>query len=319
MNAMPHIQTSADGSVARWHVWARRAAVLAVWVAAIVTWRQYQTSRGLSTTGAAQAFIDTVEFAWWGVVAYVAVYLARPLVLFPASVLTIVGGVLFGPVAGVVIVIVASNGSATLAYLVGRLLGHPPGGQVGERGDQAASSLVLRWSNTMRDNSFETVLVMRFLFLPYDLVNYAAGALRIRYVPFITATAIGSLPGTISFVLLGASLERVDQGLGGIDPIALVSSVVIFVTSLAIARFVKRRQAMPSATHRLSTELSTHDWPRPPDHLQGRRDWRWFGWLDHGDRVVQLRPRHRADRRRQDRRRLHERWVYSVQGVAARR
>ncbi|MBT4985424.1 MAG: hypothetical protein HOM89_12395, partial [Ilumatobacter sp.] len=75
--------------------------------------------------------------------------------------------------------------------------------------------------------------------------------------PFITATAIGSLPGTISFVLLGASLERVDQGLGGIDPIALVLSVVIFVSSLVIARAAKRRQAMPSATHRLSTEPST--------------------------------------------------------------
>ena len=257
MNAMPHVETLADGSVARWQVWTRRGMVMAIWVAAIMAWRQYQTSSGLSTTGAAQAFIDTAEFAWWGVVAYVAVYLARPLVLFPASVLTIVGGVLFGPVAGVVIVIVASNGSATLAYLVGRLLGHAPGGQVGERGDQAASSLVSRWSNTMRDNSFETVLVMRFLFLPYDLVNYAAGALRIRYVPFITATAIGSLPGTISFVLLGASLERVDQGLGGIDPIALVLSVVIFVSSLVIARAAKRRQAMPSATHRLSTEPST--------------------------------------------------------------
>ena len=109
----------------------------------------------------------------------------------------------------------------------------------------------------MRDNSFETVLVMRFLFLPYDLVNYAAGALRIRYLPFITATAIGSLPGTISFVLLGASLERIDRGLGGIDPIALIASVVIFVTSLVIARVLKRRQAMPSATHRLSTEPST--------------------------------------------------------------
>lgn len=204
-----------------------------------------------------QAFIDAVEFAWRAVVAYLAVYLARPLVLFPASILTIVGGVLFGPVASVVIVIVASNGSATFAYLVGRLLGHAPGGKVGERGDQAESSLVSRWSNTMRDNSFETVLVMRFLFLPYDLVNYAAGALRIRYLPFITATAIGSLPGTISFVLLGASLERIDRGLGGIDPIALIASVVIFVTSLVIARVLKRRQAMPSATHRLSTEPST--------------------------------------------------------------
>ena len=63
MNAMPHAETHADGSVARWQVWTRRGMVMAIWVAAIMAWRQYQTSSGLSTTGAAQAFIDTVEFA----------------------------------------------------------------------------------------------------------------------------------------------------------------------------------------------------------------------------------------------------------------
>ncbi len=231
---------------ASWRAWVQRGVVVAIWIIAIVAWRRYQTSNDLSTTGAAQEFIDNVETAWWGVLAYVAVYLARPIVLFPASVLTVVGGVLFGPVAGVIIVIIAANGSATIAYLVGRLLRRAP--------DHDAAS---RWSTKLRNNSFETVLVMRFLFVPYDLVNYAAGALRIRYVPFITATAIGSLPGTISFVLLGASLDRVDQGIDGIDPIALIFSVVIFIASLAIARIVKQRQALTSSSPHLITEPST--------------------------------------------------------------
>jgi uncharacterized membrane protein YdjX (TVP38/TMEM64 family) len=257
MNTMPHVSTGVDESVAHRRVWVQRCAVAAIWIGATVAWRRYQTSNGLSATGAGQEFIDSVEMAWWGVFAYVAVYLARPIVLFPASVLTVVGGVLFGPVAGVIIVIVAANGSATIAYLVGRLLGHTPGDRVDEEGDQPATTVISRWSAKMRNNSFVTVLVMRFLFLPYDLVNYAAGALRIRYVPFIAATALGSLPGTISFVLLGASLDRVDQGLGGIDPIALTFSVVIFVASLAIARVVKRRQAVTTDPDHFLTEQRT--------------------------------------------------------------
>jgi uncharacterized membrane protein YdjX (TVP38/TMEM64 family) len=94
----------------------------------------------------------------------------------------------------------------------------------------------------MRTHSFETVLVMRLLFLPYDLVNYLAGLLRLRWVPFLLATALGSLPGTVSFVLLGASLDRVDEGLGGIDPVALVASMVIFVASLVVAQVLRLRQ-----------------------------------------------------------------------------
>ena len=59
----------------------------------------------------------------------------------------------------------------------------------------------------MRDNSFETVLIMRFIFLPYDLMNYMAGFMRIHMRAFILATTLGSIPGTISFVLLGASVS----------------------------------------------------------------------------------------------------------------
>lgn len=66
-------------------VWVQRVAVVTLWIVAVLAWRDHQTSNGLSATGVAHEFIDSVE----------------------------------------------------------------------------------------------TVLIMRFLFLPYDLVNYGAGALRI--------------------------------------------------------------------------------------------------------------------------------------------
>ncbi len=104
----------------------QRAIVAGIWLAAIVSWQIYQSSNGLSTIETAQRFIDTVGGSWWGIFAYVLVYLARPIVLFPASILTIVGGILFGPVLGVVVVVLAANASAMIAYGVGRLLGRAP-------------------------------------------------------------------------------------------------------------------------------------------------------------------------------------------------
>jgi uncharacterized membrane protein YdjX (TVP38/TMEM64 family) len=225
-------------------VWLQRGAVAAIWISVIVAWQIHQSSNGLSATETAQRFIDTVGASWWGVFAYVLVYLARPIVLFPASILTIVGGILFGPVVGVLVVVIAANASAMIAYGVGRLLGRPPGAH-DETDD--TTSFVRRWSNRMREHSFETVLIMRLLFLPYDLVNYVSGILRLRWLPFLLATALGSLPGTVSFVLLGASIDRVDEGLGGIDPAILVASVVIFVVSLVLARLLRRRQPPTTA------------------------------------------------------------------------
>ncbi|MEM8746698.1 MAG: VTT domain-containing protein [Actinomycetota bacterium] len=240
--------------------WIQRGVVAAIWIGALIAWRQWQTSNDLSTTEAGQRFIDAIEGAWWGVAAFVGVYLVRPLVLFPASVITVMAGVLFGPWWGVAIVVVAANASAMVAYGVGRLLGRAPGeaGDDSTAGDavtaadaattgadeeMSSDSLAARWSNRLRENSFETVFIMRLIFLPYDLVNYLCGALRIRWAPFLLATALGSLPGTISFVLLGASLERIDQGLDGINPWAIVASVAIFVVSIVISRVVKRSRA----------------------------------------------------------------------------
>ena len=220
-------------------IWLQRAIVVAIWLGAITVWQIQQTSTGRTTVENAQQFIDTVGGSWWGVFAFVLVYLIRPIVLFPASVLTVVGGVLFGPVVGVLVVVVAANASAMVAYGVGRLLGRPTGA-IGSTGDEV--SLRRRWANRMRANSFETVLIMRLLFIPYDLVNYLSGILRLRWLPFLLATALGSLPGTVSFVLIGASLERVDDGFDGIDPIALGSGAMIFVVSLLLARILRRRQ-----------------------------------------------------------------------------
>lgn len=224
-------------------IWIQRGVVVVLWLTVVLLWRNYQTSNDLSTTDVGQRFIDTVGAAWWGVFAYIAVYLVRPLVLFPASVLTVMGGVLFGPWAGVAVVVVAANASAMVAYGVGRLLGTVPDPRsVPDDTADENLSLVRKWSQRLRDNSFETVFVMRLLFLPYDLVNYVCGALRIRWTSFLLATALGSLPGTVSFVLLGASLERVDQGLDGINPWAVGASVAIFVVSIVISRLLGKRQ-----------------------------------------------------------------------------
>lgn len=224
----------------------RRIALLAVWVAVIVAWVIYQRSTGDTPTVVAQSFIDTARGAWWAILLFVAFYTVRPLVLFPATVLTIAGGILFGPVIGIIATIVGANLSALFAYGLARVLG--PDRLASEQTDAGEQQRLLsRWATRMRKNSFSTVLVMRFLFLPFDLVAYAAGFLRIKVVPFILATAIGSLPGTVAFVLAGASIERIDQGVAGLDARILGASAALFVSSLVGARLLSRREGSTEA------------------------------------------------------------------------
>jgi uncharacterized membrane protein YdjX (TVP38/TMEM64 family) len=215
---------------------------LVLWLGLLIGWQIASRRSGLGTTALAQRFVDRVGHAWWGVAAYVGVYLARPLVLFPASILTVAGGLIFGPVVGIIVVVVAANASALVAYGVGRSLS--------VTSQSGRESLISRWAGRMRSNSFETVLIMRMVFLPYDLVSYISGGLRIRVRSFLGATALGSLPGTVSFVLLGASLERLDRGIKGLDHRVLAGSVALFLAGLAVSRWLKHR----TADERLATE-----------------------------------------------------------------
>ncbi len=174
-----------------------------------------------------------------GPLIYIAIYAARPLLFFSAVVLTLASGALFGPLWGIFYTLVGSNLSAAVAYGMGRVLG---GGLLAKSKE---SGTLQRYTERMQANSFETTLVMRFIFLPYDLVSYLAGFLRISFRSFILATALGSLPGTISFVLAGASLrveELFEPGARpSLDPWTLAISVLLFLVSLGLSRVLRRR------------------------------------------------------------------------------
>ncbi len=206
-----------------------KATIAGVWLAVIGGWAWYLRASGQSPVDWLQGLVDTASGAWWAIPAFVLAYLARPLLLFPASLLTIAAGILFGPVVGVPVALAAATASAFVAYLIGTTF------SPAAMHDGGGATVLDRWAGRMRDESFLTVLLMRLAYLPYDLVNYAAGFLRIDRSAFVAATALGSLPGTVSFVLAGASVKRLDAGLDGFDPMVFAASLAIFTVSMAVS------------------------------------------------------------------------------------
>jgi uncharacterized membrane protein YdjX (TVP38/TMEM64 family) len=123
-----------------------------------------------------------------------ALYLLRPLLLLPISILTVFAGFLYGPIFGTIYALIASLMSSSVGYATGRFFG---------RETVVQSS----WIKNLREQSFETVLTSRLIFLPGDLVNYICGFLRVSFMAFLLATALGGLPGLVVGVLAGASIE----------------------------------------------------------------------------------------------------------------
>lgn len=213
----------------------RRYLVLVLWAAAIVGYIWYSRDRGLSAIEAAEELRSLLADHWWGIPLFIAVYVLRPVVLFPASVLTILAGLAFGLFWGVVLTIVASNLSTAASYAVGRYFASPA------LIDRLSGPLGSAIQRAIR-RPFETTLIMRLLALPFDAVGYVAGFAKLRFLPFLGGSAIGTVVGTIAFVGFGASIESLDEGTPSINPWLIVLSVVLTIGGVVVARVLRARQ-----------------------------------------------------------------------------
>jgi uncharacterized membrane protein YdjX (TVP38/TMEM64 family) len=178
---------------------------------------------------------------------YILIYALHPLIFFSAALLGIVGGALFGAGSttnllwAIVYTEIGSQSSAHLAYWIGRFFGQ------GILSTAHREGFVQKYAEQMRKHSFETILIMRLLFAPFDLVDYAAGIVGINWKAFALATLIGSLPGTLAIVSFGASLDLKQLMLGEdpeFDPKMFGFSVIIFAISLLISRLIKKRELL---------------------------------------------------------------------------
>ena len=209
----------------------------AFWLLLIGIYALYTARNGLTPLATLRQLVGLLSASTYGPLLFVLLYTLRPLIFFSALVLTVGAGLLYGPVLGILYTVVGANLGASLAYLIGTFFG---------RGVLEGSANQGRWqgyAERLRRNAFATVLTMRLLFLPYDLVNYLAGFLRVRYAPFILATVLGSLPGTVAFVLFGASTDGdFSGGLPSVNAGVLGASVAVFALSLLGSHLLKRRE-----------------------------------------------------------------------------
>jgi uncharacterized membrane protein YdjX (TVP38/TMEM64 family) len=217
---------------------APRITAFIFWLTLIGGYQWYAFRNDLTPIQVIESLMGFIVSSAWGPMIYILFYAIRPLILFPATIMTLAGGFLFGPILGVVYTILGSNISATVAYLIGRYFGQ------GFLKEDTTDNIMQRYAQRMRNNSFETIIVMRFIFLPYDLVNYLAGFLRINWLSFILATILGSIPGSIAFVLAGASIERFNGGIPKLNTTTLIFSALIFISSLVLSRLFKKREGI---------------------------------------------------------------------------
>ncbi|MBF6331261.1 TVP38/TMEM64 family protein [Nocardia transvalensis] len=128
---------------------------------------------------------------------------------FPRTVFTLTAGLLFGPLLGITVAVAATTVSAVLALLLVRALGRE---QVAARLSHPAIRAVDR---RLAKRGWLAVGSLRLIApVPFSIINYCAGLSSVRLLPYLLATLVGIVPGTIGMVVLGDALTgRTDPAL----------------------------------------------------------------------------------------------------------
>ncbi len=143
----------------------------------------------------------------WGPVIYLLVWAIVPTLFLPCLPLTLAGGVLFGPVWGVVYTAIGATTGSSLAFLVARYLARD------WVAHKISGSKLTHLDEKVAQHGWKIVAFTRLIpVLPFFVLNYAFGLTRIPFVPYAMATFFAMLPVTIAFILVSSNLLALFRG-----------------------------------------------------------------------------------------------------------
>lgn len=178
----------------------------------------------------------------WGPAVFIAGYAAAVVAFAPASILTLAAGAIFGVGAGTLYVFIAATIGSSLAFLVARYFAREAIERKLEGNTRFAAI-----DRAVGEQGRKIVFLLRLSPLfPFNLLNYALGLTRVRFVDYVVA-ALGMLPGTLAYVYAGSAAGRVatrgdTQGADDYAVLAL-GLVATFAVAIVVARIARRALA----------------------------------------------------------------------------
>jgi uncharacterized membrane protein YdjX (TVP38/TMEM64 family) len=122
-----------------------------------------------------------------------------------AAIMTLAGGFLFGSLLGTIYVNLGATSGATLAFLAARYLlrdwvESKFGNRLGPIQDGFAK------------NAFNYLMTLRLIpIFPFFLVNLVSGLTRVNLATYMTATAVGIIPGSFVYAYAGRQLGTINS------------------------------------------------------------------------------------------------------------
>ena len=158
-------------------------------------------------------------------VIFTLIYAIGPVIFLPITLLSIAGGVLFGPVIGTLCSLIGATIGAAISFLISKYL-------LKDWIDSKSHTKVIFFQNMVRKEGWKFVSLLRISpFLPFNLQNYIFGVTNISLSTFCIATFISLAPGTFTYVYLGYAGQSAYSGSQNITTKITVAIALLMIFS----------------------------------------------------------------------------------------
>ena len=175
------------------------------------------------------------EFGVLAPLIYIGFYIVATLLFLPGLPITVLSGIAFGPVWGVVYVWIGATIGVSLAFLVGRYVarglveswisGNPQFQKIDEKVEQQGWRILM----------FTRLVPL----VPFNLQNYAYGLTKIKFTTYVLVSSIFMLPGSIAYVQIGGALVSGEGDLRKTIIYLSIAGVLILLVSFIPKLFRK--------------------------------------------------------------------------------
>lgn len=178
------------------------------------------------------------HYFYVSVIFYMLIYITFVALSLPAAtILTIIGGYLYGHVVATILVVLSASIGATILFQSVKVA------TAKNRDYKESKTENKRWLKKMRkgfqENAFVYLLSLRLMpIFPFVLINVGAGIFQIPMRTFFFGTLIGIIPGSFVYVSIGTAIQSVLDSSELSLRVAVKAEAIIALTGLGLLSLV---------------------------------------------------------------------------------
>jgi uncharacterized membrane protein YdjX (TVP38/TMEM64 family) len=211
-------------------------------------WKWIALGLGLIALSVAVSFLPVAQwvkgFTDWirhlgvaGALIFIGVYALAAVLFLPGAIFTIAAGLVYGIARGTAVALTGATLGAGLAFLAARYLVR---GRIEEfaRKNRKFGAI----DDAIGDEGWKIVGLLRLSpLIPFNVSNYFYGLTSIGFWPYLLASCLGMLPGTLLYAYLGALGQAgLDSGKKGHSPLEWTFLGSGLLATIAVTVFVSR-------------------------------------------------------------------------------